>query len=58
MTQVVSGVRKSILCSDGTPISTPVPLAANGTVLSPGGTPVWLTFDVYQSVAFSVFNLE
>ena len=50
--------RKAIATSDGTPISTPVPLDAAGAALAPDGTPIWLEFEVYPSVAFSVFNLE
>jgi hypothetical protein len=56
----VSGALKPIL-ADGIPVSQPVPLASNGTKIAASSLPgsaVWLTFDVYQSVAFSVFNLE
>jgi hypothetical protein len=61
MCEKVSGALKAITTSDGTPISQPVPLASNGTKIAASSLPgsaVWLTFDVYPSVAFSVFNLE
>lgn len=60
MTQKVGGVKKSILSSDGVPISQPAPLSSSGAQVPPSSLPgsaVWLTFDVYETTDFAAFNL-
>lgn len=48
--------RKPILI-DGEPASSPVLLNGLGDELTPGNPPEFLEFEVYESAAFSVFNL-
>ena len=58
MRQIVSGSKTNILDDDGTPITAPIPLKGNGKKLVTGGTPVALTFNVYQQSDFSQLNLD
>jgi len=43
--------------ANGQPLSHPVLLAADGKKLPDGGSPVWLSFDVYEEIAFGPLNL-
>jgi hypothetical protein len=52
----VGGERRLILV-DNAPVSDPVPLDATGRALAPGDTPVSLTFELYEPVNFSAFQI-
>jgi hypothetical protein len=43
---------------DGAPIETAVPLDEDGHQLAPDGTPVFLSYELYKSINFDVFNLD
>jgi hypothetical protein len=54
--QLVSGVQRQILDAAGLPISSPLPLDANGKVLTPPVNPsniIINAYDVYKTVDFS-----
>jgi len=53
--QIVDGKLEDIL-EKNVPIEDPVPLAANGERLPEGQPPVWLTFQKYPRLPFSIFN--
>jgi hypothetical protein len=53
--QLVSGTRRQIII-DGQPATSPVPLNGSGGVLAPGGTPVFLAFELYPAANYGVFR--
>lgn len=54
--QLVSGARRQILI-DGAPATFPCLLDSAGALLAPTGTPVYRTFTVYPTLAFSTLGL-
>lgn len=48
---------KTILDDEGLPVNQPVPLNADGEKLRPDQDPIFLDFDVYRKLPFSVFNI-
>lgn len=55
--ETINGSRRKILV-DSQPINDPLPLNGSGRVLAPSGNPVYLSFDVYNPIDFSIFNLD
>jgi hypothetical protein len=60
MRQLVPGTstKKTILDTAGTKVTSPWPLAANGTALPVGSTPIFREWIVYGEVDFSVFGFD